>query len=88
VTPAARAPRIAGMSITRLDPEVVPEVQEGGTGDDFAHYAKRDEIMRANVEGGKITALCGFEFEPVRDPSRYPVCPRCKELVGMAEDLS
>jgi hypothetical protein len=75
------------MPITRLDPEVVPEVQEGGTGDDFAHYARRDEIMRANVEGGKITALCGFEFEPVRDPSRYPVCPRCKELVGMAEDL-
>jgi hypothetical protein len=76
------------MPVTRLDPEVVPEVQEGGDSDRFAHYAKRDEIMRANVEGGKITALCGWEFEPVRDPSRYPVCPKCKELVDMAEQLS
>ena len=43
--------------------------------------------MRANVEGGRIKALCGYEFEPVRDPSRYPVCPKCKELVEMAEQL-
>ena len=76
------------MPATRLDPDVLPEVQEGGDSDHFAHYAKRDEIMRASVEGGRITALCGYEFEPIRDPSRYPVCPKCKELVEMAEQLS
>jgi hypothetical protein len=27
--------------------------------------------------------LCGQRFSPVRDPRRFPVCPRCKELAGM-----
>jgi hypothetical protein len=27
--------------------------------------------------------LCGHKFPPVRDPQRFPVCPRCKELAGM-----
>ncbi|HZD37393.1 MAG TPA: DUF3039 domain-containing protein [Actinomycetes bacterium] len=27
--------------------------------------------------------LCGFRFSPVRDPQRFPVCPKCKELAGM-----
>jgi len=81
---------VAAVPITRLDPEVLPETQTGGgePGDDFSHYARREEIMQADVMGGKIKALCGWEFEPVRDPTRYPVCPRCKELVAMAEDLS
>jgi hypothetical protein len=84
-----RLPKMARMPVTRLDPDVAPEVREGSTdGDEYAHYAKREEIARASVLGGKITALCGWEFEPVRDPSRYPVCQRCKELVALAEDLS
>jgi hypothetical protein len=24
-----------------------------------------------------------YKFPPVRDPQRFPVCPRCKELAGM-----
>jgi Protein of unknown function (DUF3039) len=27
--------------------------------------------------------LCGHKFQPVRDPQRFPVCPKCKELAGM-----
>jgi hypothetical protein len=79
----------SGMPTTRLDPDVRPETRTGSTdeGDDLSHYARREEIMKANVNGGKIVALCGYEFEPVRDPTRYPVCPRCKELVEMAEEF-
>lgn len=58
-----------------------------GNGDDYAHYARKDEITRAAIEGGRITALCGWQFEPVRDPSRFPVCPRCKELKELAQQL-
>jgi hypothetical protein len=29
------------------------------------------------------TEACGRRFQPIRDPSRFPVCPRCKELAGM-----
>jgi hypothetical protein len=65
--------------------ETTPVVSDADTGEDdrYAHYARKDEITRAAIEGGTITALCGFQFSPVRDPQRFPVCPRCKELAAM-----
>jgi Protein of unknown function (DUF3039) len=54
-----------------------------GEDDGYAHYARKDEIARAAVLGGLITALCGHRFQPIRDPSRFPVCPKCKELAAM-----
>jgi hypothetical protein len=54
-----------------------------GEGDGYAHYARKEEITRAAIEGGTITALCGFRFSPVRDPQRFPVCPKCKELAAL-----
>jgi hypothetical protein len=54
-----------------------------GEDDGYAHYARKEEITRAAIEGGTITALCGFRFSPVRDPQRFPVCPKCKELAAM-----
>jgi hypothetical protein len=69
--------------------QIAPETTRGDTGEDdrHAHYARREEIARAAIEGGRVTALCGYKFEPVRDPTRYPVCPKCKELVGMANEM-
>jgi Protein of unknown function (DUF3039) len=69
--------------------ETMPQTAEGdtGDGDDYAHYARKEEITRAAIEGGRITAICGWQFEPVRDPSRFPVCPRCKELKDLAQQL-
>jgi Protein of unknown function (DUF3039) len=68
-------------SKTETDP--ARPVSETGEGDGYAHYANKTEITRAAVEGGRVTALCGFKFPPIRDPQRFPVCPRCKELAGM-----
>jgi hypothetical protein len=69
--------------------EIAPEVADSETseGDGYAHYARHEEILRANIEGGLVTALCGFRFPPVRDPQRFPVCPKCKELVDLANEL-
>ncbi|MEX5635231.1 MULTISPECIES: DUF3039 domain-containing protein [Parafrankia] len=69
--------------------QIAPETSDTRTdeGDDHSHYARREEIVRASIEGGRVTALCGYKFEPVRDPQRYPICPRCKELVEMAEQI-
>ncbi|WP_322750662.1 MULTISPECIES: DUF3039 domain-containing protein [unclassified Frankia] len=69
--------------------QIAPETTHSGTdeGNDFAHYARHEEIVRASIEGGRVTALCGYQFEPVRDPQRFPVCPRCKELVALAEQF-
>lgn len=77
------------MRTTRVETDVRPEVRPSETdeGGDYAHYARREEIVRASIEGGRVTALCGYEFEPVRDPQRFPVCPKCKELVDLAEQL-
>jgi hypothetical protein len=46
----------------------------------FSHYAKKDKIMEAMVTGTPIVALCGKVWVPTRDPSRFPVCPTCKEI--------
>jgi hypothetical protein len=63
---------------TRLDEP------DTGSPDDKAHYARKSEITRAAVEGGRIRALCGVEFEPIRDPSRFPVCQRCAAILNGA----
>jgi hypothetical protein len=65
--------------------ETRPVESDADTGEDdgYAHYARKDEIAKAAVLGGTVTALCGHRFQPVRDPQRFPVCPRCKELAGM-----
>ena len=68
--------------------ETRPIESDADTGEDdgYAHYARKDEIARAAVLGGTVTALCGHRFQPVRDPSRFPVCPRCKELAALLDD--
>jgi hypothetical protein len=54
-------------------------VQEGDH-ERFSHYADRDKIMEAMINGTPVRALCGKVWVPSRDPSRFPVCPECKEL--------
>ena len=54
-------------------------VQEGDH-ERFSHYADRDKIMEAMVNGTPVRALCGKVWVPSRDPSRFPICPTCKEI--------
>ena len=69
------------MSPTR--PETVPNLDTGdGDHDRFAHYVRKDDHLRGYVMGEEIEALCGKKWIPSRDPSRYPVCPTCKELAS------
>ena len=44
-------------------PETRPIESDADTGEDdgYAHYARKDEITRAAVLGGTITALCGHK---------------------------
>lgn len=53
---------------------------DSGDHDLFSHYAPKDEVMEALVNGTPIVALCGKVWVPHRDPSKYKVCPTCKEL--------
>jgi len=51
-----------------------------GSHDLFSHYAEKAEILEAMVNGVPIVALCGKIWIPSRDPSKFPLCPVCKEL--------
>lgn len=63
---------------TLLEERVV-QLEEGDH-ERFAHYADRDKIMEAMVNGTPVRALCGKVWVPSRDPSRFPICPECKEI--------
>jgi len=49
----------------------------------FSHYADKDQITEALVYGLPIVALCGKIWIPHRNPDKYPICPRCKELYDL-----
>lgn len=71
------------MSGTTPEVESEPRLSEGdGSHDRFAHYVSKADIVRSNVQGIPVVALCGKKWIPNRDPSRYPVCPTCKELMA------
>ena len=46
----------------------------------LSHYADKDKLMEAMVNGTPVVALCGKVWVPSRDPSRFPICPECKEI--------
>ncbi|OKL54361.1 hypothetical protein BSZ39_04500 [Bowdeniella nasicola] len=53
---------------------------DDGDADRFAHYVRKDKVTAAAVSGKPVVALCGKVWVPGRDPSKYPVCPKCKEI--------
>lgn len=40
-------------------------------------------ITEARVFGLTVTALCGHQWVPTRDPLRYPICPECVEAANI-----
>lgn len=64
-----------------------PRTQTTGSSNGFiAHYAKKNDIMRAHVHGSQIRALCGKRWVPTRDGTKYPVCEACKEIYSGIPD--
>jgi len=53
---------------------------DSGDHERFAHYAEKNEIMEAMINGVPIVALCGKIWVPSRDPKKFPICPTCKEI--------
>ena len=70
---------IGGVSETVIRPTVDPRLSDGDH-ERFAHYVRKADIVRSNVEGVPVEALCGKVWIPNRDPDRYPVCPTCREI--------
>ena len=53
---------------------------EPGDEDRFAHYAPKEQIAQAMVEGTPCRALCGKVWIPNRAPDKFPTCPECHEI--------
>lgn len=58
------------------------ETVEPGDHELMSHYAKKEDIMRAMVEGVPCRALCGKYWIPTKDPEKYPVCKTCEEILN------
>lgn len=71
--------------MTTLDVEPRLDQPDTGSPDDRSHLCRKEDITRAVVEGGKVTALCGVEFEPVRDPEQFPPCDDCLRLLSQLD---
>lgn len=72
-----------------LDTITRPETKlsEPGDHDRFAHIVfPAKKLTDAIVFGQPVTALCGHTWVPSRDPSKYPVCPTCKEVYDTMHD--
>lgn len=60
-----------------------------------AHYvvspdgkqSARAAITEALVNGTPLKALCGHVWIPSRDPKKYPLCQKCKEIHEMLRNI-
>jgi hypothetical protein len=82
--PLTREPQPAtapagGTALLERPDERLGDVEEGDH-DRFAHYVRKSKILESAVNGTPVRALCGKKWVPGRDPSRFPVCPTCKEI--------
>ena len=67
-------------TITPVETRPSDPLLDDGDHDRFSHYACKADIVESTVTGKPIMALCGKFWVPDRNPDRYPVCQRCKEL--------
>jgi len=68
-------------STALLEREQVEErLAEPGDHERFAHYVRKEKILESAMSGDPVVALCGKVWVPGRDPSKFPVCPTCKEI--------
>jgi hypothetical protein len=69
------------MGFLDTDTETKAELYlDDGDHERYAHYAEKNEITEALVNGVPVVALCGKIWVPSRDPKKFPICPMCKEI--------
>ena len=62
-------------------PDTITTTDEGDH-DRFSHYVDKADWFEGYTNGSVITALCGKQWQPGRDPKKYPVCPDCQEVIN------
>ena len=67
-----------GSSTALLEKEETTD--DASDADRYTHYVRKDKLAKSAATGRPVVALCGKIWTPRRDPSKYPVCPECKEI--------
>jgi len=83
------------VSIAEIDYAVEPQLTLEFENPIFTHIIDRGDdersaaaiVLEARVMGTPITALCGHTWVPSRDPAKYPVCPKCVEILEFVADF-
>ena len=70
------------LDIEELELQLQQTSSDTGDHDRFAHYVEKEQITEAVVNGWPVIALCGKIWVPSRDPSKYPICPECRDLMA------
>jgi hypothetical protein len=81
-----RAPSGTDVLDQELEKLLAEEQVEEGDHDRYAHYVKKDTILKSALSGKPVIALCGKVWVPGRDPEKFPVCPTCKEIYDKLRD--
>lgn len=63
-----------------VEEKTSPSFTDNGDHEKLSHYAHKDDVMNAMVNGVAIMALCGKIWIPTRDGTKFPVCPECQEI--------
>jgi hypothetical protein len=57
-------------------------VLEGFTPEGGEFVATDNSVVAGQINSTPVRALCGKVWVPGRDPTRYPVCPTCREVAA------
>ncbi|GAA1971949.1 hypothetical protein GCM10009718_04630 [Isoptericola halotolerans] len=86
-TPPSQPSQDPGSGTSVLErPDTREQSAEPGDHERFAHYVRKEKIMASAMSGKPVIALCGKVWVPGRDPSKFPVCPVCKEIYDGLRD--
>ena len=64
--------------LTTEEPEQASHIVMVPAGED--DKSPQAYVLRARIEGFAVTALCGHEFIPQKDPAPLPVCSGCLDI--------
>lgn len=73
--------------MTILDNETDTVHIEPGDHEKLSHIIHKKDEMRGYMEGKPVTALCGKQWVPTRDPQKFPVCKGCLEVLQMIKGV-
>ena len=54
----------------------------------LAHVVTEAGLIDAFVHGTPVTGLCGAVFVPTRNPDRFPLCARCRQIRRVLQQVA